>query len=91
MRVGVVLPRRVGEADLGEDVDGRGAGGAGPEALVEAQALGDLVADAHDGVEVAGRVLEDHADLAAAHREHLRGVGADEIAAGRAGWSRSRS
>ena len=39
----------------------------GVEALVIADALGDLVADPHHRVEMAGRVLEDHADLAAAH------------------------
>ncbi len=82
VRIRVVLARRVGEADLVEDFDGGRPGGASAEALVEAQALGDLVADAHDRVEMAGGILEDHADLAAANGEHLGGAGLDEIAAG---------
>ena len=43
----------------------------GRQPLVIADTFGDLVADPHDRVEMAGRVLEDHADLAAAHLQHL--------------------
>ena len=38
---------------------------------MEAEALGDLLADAHDRVEMARRILEDHADAPAAHLLHL--------------------
>ena len=72
VRVAVVLPRRIGKADLARGSrPPRRARPRASEPLVEADALGDLVADPHHRVEMAGRVLEDHADLAAAHREHL--------------------
>ena len=79
VRVTVILPLGIGKADLFEDVDGCGPGPFLCRALMKANAFGDLLADLHDGIEMARRVLEDHADLAAANLQHLGTVNACEI------------
>ena len=38
---------------------------------MEHEAFGDLLSDAHDRIEMARRILEDHADAPAAHLLHL--------------------
>ena len=47
--------------------------GAAAHAELDAQRLGDLLADREDGVQAARRVLEDHRDLAPADRAQLGG------------------
>ena len=63
-------PARVGDADLREQLHRRPAR-AVAQRLVCAQLLRDLPADRVDGRQRRHRVLEDHRDLAAAHRAHL--------------------
>lgn len=71
VRIAVILTRRVWKTDLRQDLD-RGRTGCPPvEALMITDALGNLIADPHHRIEMARRVLEDHADLAAADVEHL--------------------
>ena len=75
----------IGDADLGEGVDGAGECGFSAELLVEFERLGELVADAHEGVERGHRILEDHRDaLAADFQEFLLGS-FEEIGAGEHG------
>ena len=71
VRIGADAARRIGDADLPQQLDGAVARVLGAGAFVKAHAFGDLVADAHDGIEVRARVLEDHADLDPAHLAHL--------------------
>ncbi|MNP41355.1 hypothetical protein D3C76_1350530 [compost metagenome] len=66
MRVVVHPGFRIGNADLAQHFDGLGPSLAARGALVQADALGDLLADTHQRVQVAAGVLEDHAQLASA-------------------------
>ena len=69
VRIGAGEPRRVGQADLVEQRDARaGIRSAASKAAVRREGFGDLVADAHHRVERGHRLLEDHADIAPAHR-----------------------
>ena len=63
---------RVGQADLGDELErARRRRPGGSSSAVGLEGLGDLVADPHDRVQRRHRLLEDHADLAAAHVAHL--------------------
>ncbi len=48
---------------------------------VHLQHLGDLVADPHERIERGHRLLEDHADAAAAQETHFRGLQSEEVPA----------
>ncbi len=67
VRVGPQPPGRVRDAQVGQQPGGRRPGRAPGDAAV-AHRLGQLRPDAHQRVEGAHRVLEDHRDLAAADR-----------------------
>ena len=69
----------VGDADELEELDGARGGGEAGEAGVGAEALGDLLADGHDGVEAGHGFLEDHADAGAADLPHVGGCSAGEV------------
>ena len=56
---------RLGDADLGQELDRPGAARRGAEVGVLAQRLLDLEADGEAGVEARHRLLEDHRHLAA--------------------------
>ncbi len=59
------------QACLGEGAHGRGGCGAAIYQAVDAQRLGDLVADPQDGVQRHGRVLGHQADPRAAHHPQI--------------------
>ena len=66
MRVEPDTSLGVGDADRAKQFDGLCLGFLLGDVAVRADHLGDLVADAVDGVQCAHRVLEDHGDLLAA-------------------------
>ena len=66
VRVEPCSPVGVGDADRPQQLDRLGLGFLLGDVAVRADHLGDLVADAIDGVQRAHRVLEDHRDLLAA-------------------------
>jgi hypothetical protein len=83
----VVSPAALGrgDGDLAEGFDGALAGlGAGDGGVVSTDGLGDLVADAHDGVESGHGLLEDHGHAQAAqglqHLLQTSGAGGGEVA-----------
>ncbi len=67
MRVGLQPLFGARDADEAQKLDGAGARFGLLHAAVVDQRLADLVADAHDRVQRRHRVLEDKADIAAAH------------------------
>ena len=81
---------RIGEADLFEQLDRGCPCCVRAQPVVVADALGDLVADAHHRIQVARRVLEDHADGAAAHGAQVRLGRPSSVRARRASPGRPR-
>ncbi|GAV33962.1 hypothetical protein ROTAS13_01622 [Roseomonas sp. TAS13] len=81
VRIGIQPPPGVGHADPVEQPLGLGPGGPAGHAAMQGQHLGDLPADAVDGVQAARRVLEDHGDAAAAHPVQHRRRGAQDLLA----------
>ncbi len=81
----VVSPAALGrgDGDLAESLDGALASfGAGDGlAVVGQHGLGDLVADAHDGIEGGHGLLEDHGDARAAQLLQFGGAGGGQLAA----------
>ena len=72
VRIAVVLARRIRKADLREHSIAAARARLGRPARWWKRMPSAIWSPiAHDRIEVAGRVLEDHADLAAAHRAHL--------------------
>ncbi len=69
-RILVDAPGRLGNPDPAEPFDRLGAGGRAAQLGVGLDRLDDLRADLHHRVEAGARLLEDHADAAAAHRPH---------------------
>ena len=79
MGIGIDIARRIGDADLAQQVDRPAAA---PRAwtmpFMIDQRLGDLPADGHQRIEMGGRVLEDHGDPARAEpRSAASGRAAD--------------
>ncbi len=66
VRIAVEAPFRLGDADLGEELEHPQPGFAPAHLLVGADRLDDLLADLEDRVERRARLLEDHRDLGAA-------------------------
>ena len=66
MRVGAESLLGVADADPGQEVEDAGAGGGAGEALVEREALADLLLDGVERVQAGHRLLEDEADVVAA-------------------------
>ena len=81
MRVGRHAGGRSGNPDLVEEAEGFGGCSGAGEAAMEADGFGHLAADAVDRVERGGRVLEDHADAAAADAVERSGGCAEELLA----------
>jgi hypothetical protein len=73
-----------GNADRGEQGDGRIVGGTAVEAQADAQGLGQLAVNAHDGVERRHGVLEDDGHLRPPHIAELVGGERHELVAGEA-------
>lgn len=69
MRILLVAALRVGDADLGQHLDGGLLGGLALQALMVLDALLDLLADFLQRVQAGHRVLHDHGDLLAAHAQ----------------------
>ena len=72
---------RVGDADHVEQLDGGAGGGRSGRQAVHLERLGDLVAHAHQRIEVRHRVLGHQPDQLPADGAQPRLVGADEVAA----------
>ena len=81
VRIFVDAARRQRDADLGQRLDGPLARLLLAHAAMGAQRLGDLLADGEHRIERAHRLLEDHADLPAAHLAHLARADRQQIAA----------
>ena len=81
VRIFVDPARRQRDADLGQCVDRALARFLLAHATMGAQRLGDLLADGEHRIERAHRLLEDHADLPAAHLTHLARADRQQIAA----------
>ena len=81
VRVGVDAHLRVRDADHAEHLDSPPPRLAGGDPGVEQDRLLDLAADGRHRVEARHRLLEDHADLAAAQRAHLRHGQREQVAA----------
>ncbi len=71
----------VAEADLAEKFEDAGAGLGADEALVQREALADLPLDGVQRVEAGHRLLEDEADVVAAHVAQGAGVGGEHLLA----------
>ena len=71
MRIAVVLPDRLRKTNLRKNIQRGRPRLLAVDAAMNADTFGDLVADAHQRVEMAGRILEDHADVATAHSADL--------------------
>ena len=69
MRILLVAALRVGDADLGQHLDGGLLGLRALQALMVLDALLDLLADFLQRVQAGHRVLHDHGDLLAAHAQ----------------------
>ena len=81
VRIGVHPLRRRRDANLGQELDGTAAGIGLRHVRVRADRLGELSADAEDGIEARQRVLEHHADAPAADGAHAgEGQGVDALA-----------
>ncbi|KWV86814.1 hypothetical protein PFLmoz3_03551 [Pseudomonas fluorescens] len=82
--MGVIVDSRlgVGNPDLTQYLDRLQARVFFRRALVQADALGDLLTDAHQRVQVAAGVLEDHAQLPAAHGTHAGIIQCQQVLAG---------
>ncbi len=80
VRVLVDAAARQRNADLGEGLDGALARLLLADAAMGTKRLADLVADGEYRVERAHRLLEDHADLPAAHATHVACRQLEEIA-----------
>ena len=61
----------IGHAHLAQELGRLFQGLLGRKTVVDPERFRDLLADGHQRVEVRGRVLKDHADLAPAHAPHL--------------------
>ena len=82
-----VLPAAAGgvrDIDLGQELHGPGLGIALAQQPMRHLALGHLPADRQHGVEAGRRVLEDHADIAAAQLAQHLGARTDHLGAGEA-------
>ena len=71
VRILLEAPRRIGDADHVQQLDRAPVGRRAVGALVLLQRLGDLPADGEHRIERGHRLLEHHADVAAADRAHL--------------------
>ena len=71
VRIGVDVALRVRNAGEVEQLDRAGARLRAARAAVRVQRLGDLLADGQHRVEAGHRLLEHHADLAAAHGQQI--------------------
>ncbi|RMP13595.1 hypothetical protein ALQ29_05619 [Pseudomonas marginalis pv. marginalis] len=82
--VGVVVDARlgIGNAHLAQHVDGLQPGVFLRCTLVQANAFGNLFADAHQRIKVAAGVLENHAQLPAAYRAHPRIIQLQQVLPG---------
>src|SRR5262249_12876299 len=72
---------RLGNADLGEQLDRARARRGSGEPLVQQQDLADLLLDGVERIERGHRLLEDDGDVVAAHVADLRFRQVDELAA----------
>ena len=81
VRVGVEPRRRLGDADLFEQLERALARGVARQALVQDQDLVHLPLDGVQRIERGHRLLEDHRHAVAAHRQKLACRRADQLAA----------
>ncbi len=72
-RIAAGAGRRIGQPDMPEQFDGPGFGLGGTDVVVIADHLDDLTADAHQRVERARGLLEDHARRGTAQRSAIPG------------------
>ena len=79
VRIVVDAPLRRGDADAAQHLDGPRPRLLLADVGVDAQRLGDLVADGKHRIERAHRLLKDHRDAAAADRAHRAGAARGEI------------
>jgi hypothetical protein len=70
MRIGLEAARRVIDADTGEHRQRLGAGFGATDPAMQSEPLHHLAADGHRRIERDHRLLEDHADMAAANGAH---------------------
>ena len=71
VRIVVGAALRIGNANLAKHFDRFAPSGAPAGIAVKAQALGDLLPDAHDRIEMACRVLKNHAHATASDSAHF--------------------
>ena len=81
VRVGAEALLGVADADLGQEVEDAGAGRGAGQALVQREALGDLLLDGVQRVEAGHRLLEDEADVVAAGAAQGALVGGQHLGA----------
>src|SRR6267142_1252297 len=81
MRIFYRPPLRLGDPDQAQHVDGLFPGLLAGHVAMQADSLGDLVADPHYGIERGHRLLEDHGDAIAPDRAHRGFIKAEQIGA----------
>ncbi len=81
MRIAAILACGISKTNLSHDFNGGGFSLGLIQSFVKADAFRDLIANLHDRVKMAGRILKNHPYLATTHTQHICLAGRNQISA----------